>query len=623
MSQENLKIALAMLMTAVLTCTGTYVAMNNGNNAYEHGIIPSGYPKLNLGNYMVADIFDGTSPTQDSELCGFDSFEILKSFLTEHAETQDRYDYGLNGVDASESAVSMAGMGSSEGYHTNIQVAGVDEGDIVKNDGKYAYVISATGESVFIIQAYPAESARILSEIESAGTFVGLYIQEDRLIMLEQVYYFEGGYQRSNYMYSSSPLINIKVFDIANRSSPVLDNEAVLGGNYLTSRLIDSTLYVIGNQYILQWENESQLPVPLESLYFIESGEDEAYAITSFLTIDIEEAGSVPSIMGIVMASSNNIYVSTDNLYITHMKSQPDTGLLDGAENVYVEKTVIHRIGIQGQDLKYKARGEVPGRVLNRYSMDEYNGNFRIATTKGWSWSSGEGQSKNIVSVLDMALETTGILDNIAPGEQVYSARFMGAKCYLVTFRQVDPFFVIDLHDANNPEILGELKIPGYSSYLHPYDENHIIGLGKNGSLIKLALFNVTDVKNPTELDSVTVGSSYSDSPALDDPHAFMFSREKNLLVIPITGYDYNRERSTSGAYVFDISPENGITQKGHVDHETGNPDEYDYYGYNYYSSNQVKRSFIIEDVLYTVSDTMMKANAIDGLGELAVVELK
>ena len=126
----------------------------------------------------------------------------------------------------------------------------------------------------------------------------------------------------------------------------------------------------------------------------------------------------------------------------------------DSSWEDYEEATVIHRIGIQGQGLKYRARGEVPGWVLNRFSMDENNGHFRIATTKGWSWGAGEDQSKNMVSVLDMALNETGVLEDIAPGEQIYSARFMGNRCYLVTFRQIDPCFVIDLHDAENPEIL-------------------------------------------------------------------------------------------------------------------------------------------------------------------------
>lgn len=300
----------------------------------------------------------------------------------------------------------------------------------------------------------------------------------------------------------------------------------------------------------------------------------------------------------------------------------------DWAWDDYEEISVIHRIGIQGQGLKYRARGEVPGWILNRYSMDEHNSHFRVATTKGWSWGAGEDQSRNIVTVLDMALNQTGKLDDIAPGEQIYSARFIGDRCYLVTFRQIDPFFVIDMHDAENPEILGELKIPGYSSYLHPYDENHIIGLGKENSSVKISLFNVTDVENPTELANIQVSEGYSDSAALYDPHAFTFDYEKDLLVIPVYEYSWYYEDGQSqpsdGAMVFHVSPENGITHEATIEHpdlsqQNENPWDWGYY----YYSNEVHRSFFIGDTLYTVSDWHLKATDVDGWGQQALIELE
>ena len=224
-----------------------------------------------------------------------------------------------------------------------------------------------------------------------------------------------------------------------------------------------------------------------------------------------------------------------------------------------------------------------------------------------------------------MALNETGVLGNIAPGEQIYSARFMGDRCYLVTFRQIDPFFVIDLHDAENPEILGELKIPGYSSYLHPYDENHVIGLGKDGSSVKISLFNVTDVTNPTELDNLQIGEDYSDSSALYDPHAFTFDYEKNLLVIPIYQYSYGYysdwgSRSQYQAMVFHISPEDGIKEVASIEHPEQGQGEWGWD--SNYRSNQIHRSFFIGDTLYTVSDWHMKATSLENYGREALVEL-
>ena len=140
--------------------------------------------------------------------------------------------------------------------------------------------------------------------------------------------------------------------------------------------------------------------------------------------------------------------------------------------------------------------------------MSEYQGNLRVATTiNGWIMKPyiSSIESYNNVYVLDDTLEIIGSIDNIAEGEEIYSVRFIDATCYLVTFEQIDPFFVIDLENPENPEILGELKIPGYSTYLHPYDENHIIGIGKEDNNVKLSLFNVIDVTNPKELSTYQI----------------------------------------------------------------------------------------------------------------------
>lgn len=284
---------------------------------------------------------------------------------------------------------------------------------------------------------------------------------------------------------------------------------------------------------------------------------------------------------------------------------------------MHEEATVIHRISISGGEIRHEAEGEVPGRVLNQFSMDEYNGYFRIATTTGQVWGWGDETAKNHVYVLDEDLNVVGRLENLAPGERIYSARFMRKRAYLVTFKKVDPLFVIDLEDPFNPKVLGELKIPGYSDYLHPYDENHLIGIGKDtiesewGDFawfqgVKLSLFDVSDPNDPKEISTYVIGKRGTESPALHDHRAFLFSREKNLLVIPVSvvenetdwwRYDYDWE----GAYVFEISPENGIVFRGGVEHP----------GFS------VKRSLYIEEVLYTISDGMVKMNSLTDLSEI------
>ncbi|CAK4820236.1 unnamed protein product, partial [Aphanomyces euteiches] len=187
--------------------------------------------------------------------------------------------------------------------------------------------------------------------------------------------------------------------------------------------------------------------------------------------------------------------------------------------------------------------------------MDEYGGYFRIATTTGEAWRNDEQTTKNNVYVLNEALEITGKLENLAPGERIYSTRFMGNRAYIVTFKQVDPLFVIDLTHPQAPKVLGSLKIPGFSDYLHPYDENHIIGFGKdtvemsngNGGIagvgsttafyqgMKIALFDVTDVSHPIEMFKESIGDRGTDSELLHNPKALLFNKEKGLLAFPVT----------------------------------------------------------------------------------------
>jgi inhibitor of cysteine peptidase len=232
--------------------------------------------------------------------------------------------------------------------------------------------------------------------------------------------------------------------------------------------------------------------------------------------------------------------------------------------------------------------------------------------------------------VLNMDLNITGKLENLAKDERIYSARFMGDKCYLVTFRQVDPFFVLDMSKPAEPKVAGELKIPGYSSYLHPYDENHVIGLGKEESNVKLSLFDVTNVNNPTEIAKYIAEGDWTDSEALQEPKAFLFDKEKELLVIPISRTNYGVIDDTKGgestamqggfwegAYVFKATA-NGFTLRGSITHQDTTSSQY--YGYDY--NMQVHRALYIDNTLYTVSNAKILLNNLDTLALITAVNL-
>ncbi len=294
-------------------------------------------------------------------------------------------------------------------------------------------------------------------------------------------------------------------------------------------------------------------------------------------------------------------------------------------------KTVIQRLSIDNGKVKYEASGEVPGYLLNQFSMDEEDGNLRVATNVRL-WTRRESTTFNNVYVLDEALDIIGKLEGLAEGESIYSTRFMGDKLYMVTFKRVDPLFVIDLSDPTEPEVLGELKIPGYSDYLHPYGEDYIIGVGKEteenrwGGVstggVKIALFDVSDVENPELIDKYKIGEAGSDSEALRDHKAFFLYGD--TLVIPVRRVDGNRyyedgywQRDTwQGAYVFSVSEE-GFDKKGKITHQEGNSNEY-----YWRSPYEVRRTILLDESLYTISDELIKVNNLDDLDEIAKIAL-
>ncbi len=312
------------------------------------------------------------------------------------------------------------------------------------------------------------------------------------------------------------------------------------------------------------------------------------------------------------------------------------------------QKVVIHKIAINGTDIEHTASGSVPGRLLNQFSMDEHGDRFRIATTTDRYTQHSGTLRENAVYILDEELSIVGGLDNIAPDESIFSARFIDDRLYLVTFQQIDPFFVIDLSE-DTPKILGELKIPGFSNYLHPYDDEHVIGIGRDTKTnqwggattlgVKIALFNVADVSNPKVADEVVIGDRGTQSEALHNHKAFFLGRgaadgEGRILSVPITGniknldgpaaqkkisgIQDNDEISWSGFYVFDLDPANGFDLKGTIKHWEGVRYSPGYLGLDYHA-----RTFHIEDVLYTASERFLKMNSLDTLGGENSIMLK
>lgn len=644
---------------------------------------------------LVAAIYTISSPTALTPLSNvssmktFVSLEELRNYLT--TNTQGGSSYGGGPLDSkffgevapvpapyeASPSLSKAGTNSAGNTYstystTNIQVAGVDEADTVKTDGQYIYTVSTTQNTGYYFTAYYPETnnavyiikadsqdPRVVSKItlDNNTEPAGLYLSQDgsKLVVLASEYQtYNYGAERISGSNVATPMLMpyqanvytfINVYDVSNKDNPVLTRNYTLSGSYFNSRMIGNYVYTVVSQPAYANNDSVVLPevynnavnstIMPTDIYYTDV-QDSYFTYTTFAGLNVMDDSQALSSMTIMMGGTSDMYVSQNNMYITYPSQNG-------------QDTEIYRISINGQALAFQAKGAVPGYVLNQYSMDEYNNDFRVATTTSTGSWINQVQQNNIY-VLDMNLAVVGKLENLAQGESIYAARFMGDKCYLVTFKQTDPFFVIDLSNPEAPTVAGQLKIPGYSSYLHPYDANHVIGLGMENETLKLSLFDVTDVNNPTEIANYTVEGNYTSSTALNDPKAFLFDLQKQLLAIPVSitnyGEIYLQSSQTlppsapgvspsiissygywQGAYVFSLNLNSGFTLKGTVTHL--NETLLNNQGYltdssTYWNSQNywITRSLYIGNTLYTISNAELKLNSLTDMTQIAQIDL-
>ncbi|PKQ28191.1 MAG: hypothetical protein CVT63_04110 [Candidatus Anoxymicrobium japonicum] len=610
--------------------------------------------------YYAKDGFVAKSPRRTS----LGRFASAADFMRAYKNGQKAYQGGM----MFKSAAPVAGIsGALEHSSTNVQVEGVDEADIVKNDGRYIYAIS--GKSVVIVAAHPAEKASVVSRIESDKDIElsELFVLRDRLVVIGASHSSPEPLLEKDVSRPRGNTAFVRVYDISDREKPGLIRNVEYEGAYSTSRMIGSNVHVVLTAYpYVTYDQKNITPSDIIPRYrdVAGGGKDEAFApIGDYKDIEVVDPESFTSFLSVVSISlengsarlnkrtiaghSDNVYASLKNLYV----ASGGNWLYDGLRYPHAqqdEQTTIYKFKFDGPGTKFLGAGEVPGTILNQFSMDETKGYFRIATTCGRVSREGSSSTNNVY-VLGPDMKITGRLEGLARGESIYSVRFMGDRAYLVTFKKVDPLFVLDMTNPNKPTVLGALKIPGYSDYLHPYDETHVIGLGKNtveaspeegGNFawyqgLKLAIFDVTDVANPTEMHKVEIGDRGTDSYALYDHKAFLFDRAKNLLVLPVLLAELTPDKKAApgrhasdygdytfqGAYAYDVSLTSGFELKGRVTHLDNAAELTQNYGY-YDSAQSVKRSLWIEKNLYTVSESKIKVNRLDDLTEVATVQI-
>ncbi len=569
-----------------------------------------------------------------------------------------------NGSASSDSA-KMVASNPSRVSETNVQVAGIDEPDFVKTDGKKIYISAQNYYYGGGIRPMPLMESEIsepsnpsligekmvlpyrpeyLSKIQIVNAFPALSIAKEGTILNKS----------GNLLLSNNILVvlgdrNISAYDVVDSKNPKekwsvdFDEKNM----FVQARLFKNQIYLITNTNanrfdpcpIPLFKNADQsIIAPCNSIYHptAEVSVNTTYHIS---TVDVG-SGTISKKVSFVGSYDSTIYMSKDNLYVAYSRSgdmmkffyglmsenkdmfpatliskaatlktydisensklnelqtaiYDYTSSLKGDEQLkfnnemenrasdYFKKhkrelvqTDIVRIGLN--TFNVEAMKSIPGKLLNQFALDEYNGYLRTAVTVGEFFAGGFGisgrEEENDVYVLDLNLNITGSITGLGKDERIYSARFIEDKGYLVTFKQTDPFYVLDLKNPKKPEMVGELKIPGFSSYLHPITKDLILGVGMENSKVKISLFDVSNPTNPLEISKYSLNEYWTE--VSNNHHAFLQDPRHKIFFIP----------GSNGGYVFSYE-NNKLTLKKAV------------------SDITAKRALFIDDFLYVIGE--------------------
>jgi uncharacterized secreted protein with C-terminal beta-propeller domain len=604
------------------------------------------------GSTVIAGFSINYSLNSLNQLRQFSSFLELVGFIQTSQPTG--YYFGSGTLTANDEWSASATARGTSGYSTtNIQVQGVDEPDIVKTDGTYIYAVGE--DAVSIIQAYPTETAQLVSTIYTMGKPLNLFLYDARYLVVTSRtggYWVEIGEEDLNQTLMYLPeSVAIEVFDVTDPIEIQRTFWMSLDGSFLGARLIENYLYFLSicsteeNETIVLPHftvKDQDVVIPATAIYFDSGNRDFSFRYTLLIGFDITESDpeiSSETILG--GSSSATIYTSLYNVYLAISRYAVWTNPPQESN------TAIHRFKISQGEIDYQVSGVVPGHLINQFSLDEFAGFLRVATESivfsrrtifdivtSFTLPEFDQTQSSSVFVLDMQMNIVGSLRGLAPGEQIYSTRFVGTMCYLVTFFMTDPLFVIDLSLPAVPRLLGELIIPGYSDYLHPLGDKQLLGIGKDVAIssseawwwyqgLKLSLFNTSDPYTPVETTNLILGVRGTTSPALDNHKAVLVDTTRQFLVLPILLAEYidnptpepweHGDWVFQGAYVFDYDTDNAVIDiRGRITHIDNSSilDEY-YWGRNPYF---IERTLYINDTLFAISPYKLTFHALDTL---------
>ena len=593
--------------------------------------------------------------SEKTGLLKFSSYQELYSYLKETANVEQRYFFGSFAADTAVNSALLESTEESKEYsRTNTQVEGIDEGDIVKTDGEYIYILS--GDDISIVKAQGAESAEVArvnvakdDEKGQSWEYVQEFYVADGLL---SVIKFKNQYLPANDLQASSdvavnrimPLKNVtyvSIYDVSDKENITLKAELGQDGYFVSSRLKDGKLYLLSSYANGQsWKEDdilSYVPclyngtkteaVAIDDISLLPKKEGVEYTVIN--EIDIEK-GKISSTQGI-LGGYATVYMNENNLYLAydHYNVEKEEKTIEGRKvEEYTNTTETDIVRIPLAEMETAAFGSIDGYLLNQFALDEYEGNLRIAATvdkyvyqtsedqvKGYSnYETIEDTNANCLYVLDDDLKIIGTISDLAPDERIYSVRFDGEVGYFVTFRQVDPLFSVDLSNPAAPKIMGELKIPGFSQYLHVYGEDLLFGLGmtadektgRTGSL-KLSMFDVSNPYDVTEKHQLVLEENYST--ALYNHKAILVAKEKDLIAFPVD----------KGYKVFGYDEMTGFINVGEIETDNWCGDSRGVYIDDYFYVCSDKQIYILDMNNFALAKELTIGKDADDYGRLMI----
>ena len=581
-------------------------------------------------NQFEIDKSPQTIANAENNLPRFKDMDQLKEVIKGN-NSKDTYKNARSILESADSttASTTTNEAKTDYSRTNTQVDNVDEADIVKTDGKYIYYIAQN--KVYIVNSENLkQESTIAIESDKERIYPSeIYINKNKLIVLvnsNMVKTMQTDVASTYETYidrisgNVDPMSRAIVYDVSDKENPKQIREVALDGYYVNSRMIGDNLYFISSKTVWYYggiKDDDILPLARDTavskekqridctkIAYFEGTKNNSFTMVAGFNTEKNE----PAITETFYGASEEIYASENNIYITSV---------DYSYNAFIEreiyKTTIYKFNLEEAKIKLQCKTEMEGNINNQFSIDEYDGNLRVATTLG----SGD-KTENRLYIYDKDLNEIGKIDNMANGEKIYSVRFIGKVGYIVTFKEIDPLFVIDLSNPTKPEIKGELKIPGYSSYIHPYDETHIIGIGHNtktnqyggtqNTTMKMSMFDVSDLENPKEMFSVDIGNKYAYSEITSNHKALFYNKAKNLIGFPVTITDYNTTKEEFALYTIDL-------EKGFVEYGKIEQNKKDW-------QTNIKRGIYIGDSFYILAETKITKYNLEALEKIDEIKL-